>query len=183
MLKEKEKRILLIVILGISLVSLVAALISGVVSGFMSMLNGITMDDTYLGVIGGLLTFVGTGLGVAYFVLYLIKKNYRNKAVIVLLFAQVGYFIFTLFSVYIGIAVDQGEYFWIGSYTDLATFIALMLSIIVPSALIWLVSHFLHKSNQKEETATVEANVENGESAAVEAKDASDENSGKSMQN
>lgn len=162
MLKEKEKRTLLIVILGVSLVSLLAALISGLISGFMYFVNGELLAYTrtdHVEIIFGLFLFTGMGLGTAYLILYLIKKNYRNLVVFILLIAQVGYFVLTTLILYLWIVIDQGGDLYRTDFSYVESYIASMLTVLIPSALIWVSSLFLHKSNQKEEQAATETEV------------------------
>ena len=153
MLKEQEKRTLLIVILGVSLVSLVAALVSGVVSGLMYVVNGGFLRYTstdYLEIGYGVIMFVGMGLGIAYLTTYLIKKDYKNKIVFGLLITIAVYFVLSTTGLYLWFAIDQKWDLEMVDFSYFENYIAAMLTVLISSVLVTLASHFLHKSNQKE---------------------------------
>ena len=163
MLKEKEKRTLLIVILGVSLVSLVATLVSGVVSGLMYLVNGEMFNDyatDHIRLMYGLFLLVGMGLGVAYLTFYLVKKNYRNKIALIFLIAQAVYFVITSIVLYLWLAIAQNWYIESVDFAYLGNYIAALLSALISSALITCASHFLHKSNQQEEQSATNETVE-----------------------
>ena len=108
-------------------------------------------ETAHVELVYGLFLLVGMGLGVAYFVIYLIKKDYRNKIALVLLIVQAVYFVITSLVLYLWPASVQNWYIEALDFAHLESYVAAMLSALISSALITLASHFLHKSNQHEE--------------------------------
>lgn len=168
MLKEKEKRTLLIVILGVALVSLIVALISGVISGLLYFVNGEMLDYTsteHLEIIFGLFLLAGMSLGVTHLAFYLKKRNYLNIVVLSLSIAQIVYFLITTLVLYIWMGADNEWDFYPTDFSMFETYVAAMLSILIPSILIMIASHFLHKSNQKEAQLATAETGETGKTA------------------
>ena len=156
----KEKKTVLSVILGVSLVTLIIALVAGFTDSLSLLIDGENVDGVYYSegynyLVGGL-EFGLIALGISFAAVFCRAKNKRNKVGIILASVLAGYFLITaivlraLLSPWSIRATD---------YTLFMSYISSAITITVSAALACISFLLLTKTKEAEEIKQTEQEV------------------------
>lgn len=151
----KEKKIVLSVILGVSLVALIVALVAGIADSLSLLIdaenvNGVYYSEGYNYLVGGL-EFGLIALGISFVAVFCCAKNKRNKIGIILASVLAGYFVITAIVLRVVLVVFSSWYIKATDYTLFMSYISSAITITVSAVLVCISFLLLVKAGKAEE--------------------------------
>ncbi len=134
-MKIKDKKIVCLVILGVSIVSLLVATLSGLVTGMIGVIGQfaeLAMYGEMTNIFGVGFNFMQSLIGAAFATVFFFNKKQRNTVNIALSASLAGLFVASLILMFIlnNLGVDLG-----GFYNSQMSYISFCLTLIISSAL------------------------------------------------
>ena len=151
----KEKKIVLSVILGVSLVALITALIAAFADSLSLLLdakiiNNTTYRDEYVDIIGGM-EMGAVALGIAFVAVFLCNRKKRNLANFILALLVVLYFVASTVAAREVVPIANKVLISAGNYPLFAAYLNTMITVAVPAVLVFISSLLLGKAKKTEE--------------------------------
>ena len=152
----KEKKTVLSVILGVSLVILIVSLVTGLADSLSLMIdsgkiNGVSYHKNYNYLVGGL-EFGAVALGIAFVVTFICAKRKRDFIGLILAALLVAYLVITAIVLRVKVPTYNNELIT-SDYTLFAAYLSAVVPLAVLTTLTYLSSLFLSREAKKSEPA------------------------------